>query len=100
MCLRGEMRFLFGKSWFGDGQLTHVCLAVHTAQVLPPCLCRLHQPDLTPRTTPFLPVPPCSAVEAAVQKGRTALVMVESPTNPRMQVRRKGCKQPLRRSSY
>ena len=35
-------------------------------------------------------VPPRSAVEAAVQKGRTALVMVESPTNPRMQVCRKG----------
>ena len=29
-----------------------------------------------------------SAVEAAVQKGRTVLVMVESPTNPRMQARR------------
>jgi hypothetical protein len=35
-----------------------------------------------------------SAVEAAVQKGRTALVMVESPTNPRMQVR--ACSQSLR----
>ena len=29
----------------------------------------------------------CSAVEAGLIPGRTALVMVESPTNPRMQVR-------------
>lgn len=28
----------------------------------------------------------CRNVAAAVQPGRTALVMVESPTNPRMQV--------------
>ena len=28
----------------------------------------------------------CSAVKAALIPGKTALVMVESPTNPRMQV--------------
>jgi cystathionine beta-lyase/cystathionine gamma-synthase len=29
----------------------------------------------------------CSAVKAAIIPGKTQLVMVESPTNPRMQVR-------------
>jgi len=82
------------------GCLPLLCLAVHSAQVYISCACRsnghgtgsLHKKDR------MLSVLPHSAVEAAVHKGRTALVMVESPTNPRMQARVKGCIWPATRS--
>lgn len=59
----------------------------------------LHPPDpschpplhLTPPSTPLHPPPALhththSAVRAAIIPGKTTLVMVESPTNPRMQI--------------
>lgn len=54
--------------------------------------CRPQTPVVWAGMNFCVPLPPpaacCSAVKAAILPGKTRLVMVESPTNPRMQVRR------------